>query len=472
MARIGLRTAAAVCSAVALAIAAPLAAKDKRPPNVVIILADDAGYRDFGFQGSDAIDTPNIDALANEGVVFDAAYATMPFCSPSRAGLLTGRYTQRFGYEFNLTHQPPVGVDPSTMGLDIGQETIGDLFRDAGYRTIAVGKWHVGSLPQYHPNARGFDDFYGFIGGTSPYDPQDIKPGSIQRNGVTQMPERYLTDNFADEAARYIRAHADRPFLLYLAFNAVHTPMDAKQEDLARVAGIADPQRRRLAAMTIALDRAVGTVTRALTELDLTDDTLIVFTNDNGGDRIGLDADNTPLSGTKGTLLEGGIRVPMIIRFPGAWCAGSRRGDPVMLFDVLPTALSAARIEPPSDLDGTPLQRRPSPNRALFWRYDVAAAMREGDMKLLRLPDRAPQLFDLSKDIAEEHDLAAKQPEVVANMLKALFEWEAGLEHPRWHTGTYWTQEDIRRYSPAHVASEMAKSKAQTEDASGDEAQP
>lgn len=449
-----------------LALSASASAKPHEPaapprPNVVVILADDAGYADFGFQGSRQFQTPNIDALAREGVVFSAAYATTPFCSPSRAGLLTGRYPQRFGYEFNLTHAPPPGVDPRFMGLAREEKTLGDHFRTAGYRTIAVGKWHVGSLPQYHPNVRGFDDFYGFLDGGSTYFAEQIKPGTIERNGQPAAPSVYLTDDFGREANGYIAANRDRPFLLYLAFNAVHTPMDASKADLRQVAHIADPQRRRLAAMTLGLDRAVGAVRAKLRQLKLDERTLIVFTNDNGGDQIGLDASNAPLRGTKGTLLEGGIRVPLIVRFPDRRGAGTRRDDPVSLMDVAPTALAITGLPIPANLDGRSLFGNPADGtRTLYWRYDNMAAVREGRWKLLRYPDRPPELYDLATDIGEAADRASAEPAVVRSLMSKLFAWEGTLTHPRWNTGTFWSQEDVRRYSDAHVAAKIAAEKA------------
>lgn len=431
------------------------------PPNVVVVLADDAGYADFGFQGSTEFITPNIDRLAAQGVVYSDAYATTPFCSPSRAGLLTGRYPQRFGYEFNLTHSPPPGVDPRFMGLAVEEETLATLLATLGYSTIAIGKWHLGDAPQFHPNARGFEHFYGFLGGGSTYFGEDVRPGSFERNGVPAQPGAYLTDDFAREAAAQIAAHHEDPFLLYLAFNAVHTPMDAIEADLARFAHIADPQRRRLAAMTWALDRAVGVVMAALEANGVAERTLVIFTNDNGGDRIGLDADNAPLRGTKGTLLEGGIRVPLIVRFPGGKHAGLRVAAPVSLMDIVPTVLSQARATLPRDLDGTPLGTAEPSQRELFWRYDNMAAMRSEQWKLLRFPDRPAQLYNLAEDIGETQDLAATQPERLRAMMQALFAWEATIEHPRWHTGSFWSQEDVRRYSDAHIAREIARTKAE-----------
>ncbi|MFC4296337.1 sulfatase-like hydrolase/transferase [Novosphingobium tardum] len=442
------------------ALAAP-AKSTHTQPNIVVILADDAGFHDFGFQGSREFRTPNIDALARQGTVYSAAYASTPFCSPSRAGLLTGRYTQRFGYEFNLTQAPPKGVDPQFMGLDTGEKTAADLFRAAGYTTYAVGKWHLGEQAQFDPRRRGFDHFYGFAGGGSTYFPEKISPKIIQRDGVAERPAQYLTDQFGDEAVRDIEQSRDRPFFLYLAFNAVHAPMNARPEDEALFAAITDPQRRRLAAMTWALDRAVGNVISALKRTGVADNTLIVFTNDNGGDCIDIGASNAPLRGTKGTLLEGGVRVPMILKLPQGARPDARVEAPVSLLDVLPTVLDAAAIPAPPTLDGRSLLSTPAAfdKRPLFWRYDNMAAMRLGRWKLLRYPDRPPELYDIAADIGETHNLADAHPDQTRSMLKQIFAWEGTVEHPRWHTGSFWSQEDVRRYSADHVKAENDKAK-------------
>lgn len=443
-------------------LSVPLAAETARKPNIVIILADDAGYADFGFQGSREMQTPNIDRLAQQGTVYDQAYATTPFCSPSRAGLLTGRHPLRYGFEFNLTHEPAPGIDPRFMGLAEGERTIADYLRATGYRTIAVGKWHLGDAPQFHPNKRSFDHFYGLIGGNSRYFPDAIKPGALERNGTPAQAREYLTDDFATEAIEQIAAAGDAPFLLYLAFTAPHTPMDATAADIARFRHIADPQRRRLAAMTWAMDRGVGRIMETLRARGLDRNTLVIFTNDNGGDTIGLNADNGPLRGMKGTLLEGGIRVPMIVRWPNGAGAGRRAVQPVSLMDILPTALALAGAAPPVGLDGQPLtpNNEVQTGRRLYWRYDTVAAMRQGPWKLLRYPDRVPQLYNLAVDPGEGSDLAAEEPQRLAMMMRALFAWEGTVEHPRWHTGSFWSQEDIRRYSETHVRAENAKAKA------------
>lgn len=442
---------------------------ERRVPNIVLILADDAGYADFGFQGSDQALTPNIDAIAANGATFTDAYVTTPFCSPSRAGILTGRYPQRYGYEFNLTHEPPPGVDAEYMGLAVEEKTLGDYLRAAGYATIAVGKWHVGAAPQFHPNARGFDHFYGFLGGGSSYHPDLQEAGVLQRDGVSTEATEYLTDDLAREAVAYIEQYREQPFLLYLAFNAVHTPMDVLRQDMEQFAHVEDEHRRRLMAMTWAMDRAVGTVVSALEKHELLDDTLLIFSNDNGGDRIGIAADNVPLRGTKGTLLEGGVRVPFVMQWPGVITAGSESGKIVSLMDIVPTAVTVSGGETPDNLDGRSLLgvggEPADGHQSLFWRYDVMAAVRSGNWKLLRFPDRPPQLYDLSVDIGESNNLAARRPETVIRLMEELFAWEAGLIHARWNTGTFWSQEDVRRYDTDYVDRERAKT---TENLSGE----
>jgi arylsulfatase A-like enzyme len=238
--------------------------------------------------------------------------------------------------------------------------------------------------------------------------------------------------------------------------------MDARPDDLKAVSTIADPQRRRLAAMTIALDRAVGAVSAALRRNKLDQRTLVIFTNDNGGDRVGLDANNAPLRGTKGTLLEGGVRVPLVVRYPNRQGAGTRRIEPVSLMDVLPTALAISGQPIPGGLDGKPLSP-PAPDeavRTLYWRYDNMAAVREGRWKLLRYPDRPVELYDLQADIGETNNRAGAEPERVRGLMKKLFAWEGTITHPRWNTGTYWSQEDVRRYSDEHVRAANAQERS------------
>jgi arylsulfatase A-like enzyme len=409
---------------------------EPRRPNVVVIVSDDAGYADFGFQGSTQVPTPHLDALAARGVRFTSGYVTAAVCSPSRAGLLTGRYQQRFGHETNI---PPRYSE--TNGLPVEETLLSDLLREQGYRTIALGKWHLGYAPQFHPLSRGFDDYWGFLQGARSYRPiEGTRLNRLLRDREA-VPEgfEYMTDALADEAAAYIDAHAQRPFLLYLAFNAVHTPMHADPAVLEEVQGIEPPRRQKLVAMTISLDRAVGRVMEALREHGLERDTLVVFVNDNGGATNNASI-NTPLRGTKGTPFEGGVRVPFLMSWPGQLPEGVDYDLPVSTLDVLPTALAAAgRATAPSEpIDGVDLlpfltgAAAGRPHDILFWHLKDDRAVRDGDWKLVLRGEEGPLLFDLAADPAESRDLAGEQPERVAELLAKLAAWEAELAEPRW----------------------------------------
>ena len=305
----------------------PKAAK----PNILFIVADDLGYADVGFQGCKDIPTPNLDALATSGVRFTSGYVSGPYCSPTRAGLMTGRYQTRFGHEFN-----PGGSD----GLPLSETTIADRLKAAGYATGLVGKWHLGSLPQFHPQKRGFDEFFGFLGGAHDY----FRSAGILRGTEPVKDLDYTTDAFGREAVAFIERHKAEPWFLYLAFNAVHTPMQATDDRLAKFPGIEDKQRRTYDAMTLALDDAVGTVRRKLADAGLEQDTLVLFISDNGGPTMpGTTINgsrNTPLRGSKRTTLEGGIRVPFVVSWPGHLKPGVY-DQPVIQLDADATALAA-----------------------------------------------------------------------------------------------------------------------------------
>lgn len=412
-----------------------------RPPNLLVLLADDLGYGDLGFHGSREIPTPHIDALAAVGVRFTAAYATAPVCSPSRAGVLTGRYQQRFGHEFNPRRE---------QGLPLEEELVSDRLHAAGYVTGLVGKWHLGSAEAMRPLRRGFDEFFGFLEGHS-----DYFDAPLLRGNEPVKEQEYLTDAFAREAVSFIGRHQGSPWFLLVAFNAVHDPMQATEARLARFAHISDPQRRIYAAMTVAMDDAVGAVLRALEASGQAKDTLVVFANDNGGPTLpGTTrnaSSNAPLRGSKRTLLEGGIRVPLVLSWPGRLSAATW-SSPVMLTDVTATLLATAGAtsagHPPADgIDLLPFlqgERIGEPHRSLYWRFGGQAAIRQGDYKLVRYDSNADtalganqpvtdfKLYHLGNDIGETCDLASEEPQRVAAMAADWDAWNATLVPPLW----------------------------------------
>lgn len=426
-------------------------------PNIVVILADDMGYGDVGVHGATDIATPNIDALANSGVRFTDAYVSSPYCSPSRAGLLTGRYPQRFGYEFNVLPIPP----HADAGLPADQPTIAERLRAVGYRTAVIGKWHLGSAERFHPLARGFDEFYGFLSGQHSYSDAG-PPGDPIYDGRTPVATTsYLTDAFADRAVAFIKREKDRPFFLYLSFNAPHQPLQATPGYLQRVSGIEDPLRRTYAAMTIALDDAVGKTLAALHAEGLDQKTLVFFLNDNGGPTVwstGVNgSSNRPLRGSKRQTWEGGIRVPFFVRWTGRLPAGTVDHRPIVQLDVLPTALAAAGVALASDasLDGVNLlpfltgTRADLPHETLYWRLGGMMAIRKGDWKLVKADEGAAgstdpatlkdlsgaALYDLAHDVGETTDLAASHPDEVRTLTEAWQRWNATLAAPAWPAG-------------------------------------
>jgi len=416
-------------------------------PNIVLLFADDAGYADFGFQGSKEMLTPNLDKLASEGVRFTQAYVTHPTCGPSRAGLITGKSQYRFGYEENNvpTYMSEVSaVDGTEMGLPVDEVTMADYLKKLGYTTAVYGKWHLGGADRFHPTKRGFDEFYGFRGGARSYfeyldEPKDHMNKMERGFGNFEEHKGYLTDALADESLLFIEksAKAKKPFFAFLSFNAVHTPMDANPEDLAKFPNLTG-KRKIVAAMSLALDRAAGKVLDKLKELGIDDNTIVVFTNDSPTDANA--SSNLPLSGIKATHLEGGIRVPFIMKFPGRLKAGTIYDFPISTFDLLPTFFNAAGGDTNDlkDIDGVDLlpyingQNTERPHETLFWKRDARAVIRKGDWKLIRFPDRPAELFYLPDDVKELNNLAASETERYLEMYKELFAWEATLERPRW----------------------------------------
>ncbi|MCH6256942.1 sulfatase-like hydrolase/transferase [Puniceicoccaceae bacterium K14] len=417
------------------------AARSEEKPNVLLILVDDAGYNDFGFMGSPDLESPNIDQLAKEGTVFSDAHVTASVCSPSRAGLITGRYQQRFGHECN--------VPPDNQGMDPDETTMGDALREAGYRTSIIGKWHLGNRTVYHPLNRGFDEFFGFLEGGRSFFPDDRidEPTSYRAvlDGRNQIDFKgYLTDVFTDRAIDYIDRNKGSPWFLFLSYNAVHTPMDAKDEHLDRFAG---HPRQQLAAMTWSLDENIGRLVEAMDASGELDDTLIFFLSDNGGaGEHNNQSSNRPLKGWKGNKYEGGHRVPFFITWKGEVPAGKTFKGLTSSLDIFATSIAAAGLKrtPGLSLDGVDLipflrsEKAGIPHDTLYWRKDRMAAARLENYKLVRLEGFGHCLYDLSQDLGETNDLSIERPDLLRSMKENLAAWEAEMGWPRWYEGEEW----------------------------------
>ena len=404
-------------------------------PNVIVILVDDAGFVDFGFMGSEDLPTPRIDALARSGVMFTDAHVSATVCAPSRAGLITGQYQQRFGFEANGT---------AGIGLSDDAVTVADVFQKNGYRTYALGKWHLGEDTSDHPNQRGFDEFYGFLAGSRSYFP--LKNPSteqmLQYNGERVEFEGYMTDVLGDQSVKFVEQSKDKPFFMYLAYNAVHTPMDAKAEDLEK---FKDHPRQKLAAMTWSLDENIGKLLDKLDALGIRDNTLIYFLSDNGGAH-----DNTsktgPLKGWKGNEFEGGHRVPFVVSWPGQ-IKGDRKFDGLTSsLDIFSTSLAAASIEKPQDvvLDGANLlpylngKAKGNPHEMLFWRKLDKSAARVGDYKTVTLDGYGSVMYNLKDNLGETNDLSKTEAAVFTKVTKEYDQWTQSLVKPLWDEGKTW----------------------------------
>lgn len=458
------------------------AADGKAPrPNMLFIVADDLGYGELGCYGGKEIPTPNIDALAAGGARFTNGYVTAPFCAASRAALLTGRYQTRFGFEFN-----PIGAKNAApgIGLPVEEKTVADRLRDSGYATGLVGKWHLGGTAPFHPQRRGFDEFFGFLheghyfvpppwegvttwlrrktlpdGGKGRWTSPDGRivwsthlgtneheydtDNPLLRSSQPVVEKANLTDAFTREACDFIRRQKAQPWFLYLAYNAVHSPMQGADAYMAKFAHIEDIHRRIFAAMLAHLDDGVGKVLAQLRESGVEGHTLIVFLSDNGGPTKELTSSNAPLRGGKGELWEGGIRVPFIVSRTGS-IKPRVIATPVSSMDATATALAIAGAFPPQHsakatgtLDGINLlpllsdKAIENPDRTLFWRVGKKNALRRGDWKLIR-DGKEWQLYDLAHDISETTDLAAKEPVRVQQMSALWDQWNAEQIEPLW----------------------------------------
>jgi len=433
-----LKTAGMSIAAITLANCKFLRADTQRRPNIIVIISDDMGYADIGCYGCKDIPTPNIDSIAKKGVRFTNGYVTASKCSPSRAGLMTGRYQQRFGYEFN-PGPPPRGV-LGNIGLPLTEITIADVLASAGYVTGAVGKWHLGTSPCFNPLKRGFNEFFGFLHGSHSYmNPQLGTFNPIMQGNTLVDEKEYLTDAFTREALSFIKRHHDKPFFLYLTYNAPHTPMETPKRYQNSFEHITKPVRHAYAGMLAAMDDGIGNVLAQLRTYGIEDNTLVFFLNDNGGPGKRYGPRNSPLKAGKGSFLEGGIRVPFIIQWPRRLPSGVTYDHPVISLDILPTAAAVAGAKLPQDrnIDGVNLipyltgQTKEPPHKILFWRMGDDYAVRHRNWKLVNTGSNT-ELFDLAADIAETRNLAAEQPNVVKKLTKAHEAWNTQMIDPLW----------------------------------------
>ncbi len=422
----------------------------QKSPNVIIILVDDLGYADVGFNGCQDIPTPNIDRIASEGVTFTNAYVSYAVCGPSRAGLMTGRYQDRFGFGRNPLFAPN---DPN-MGLPKTEETLAEVLKMANYKSIALGKWHLGAHQSLRPLERGFDNFFGFLSGGHSYFPElwvlkdeyDVKAQfdpyhtKLLRDNQRVEEEAYLTDALSREAVHYIEMYKDRPFFMYLAYNAPHAPLQATEKYLKRFESITDRKRRTYAAMVSAVDDGVGDILDKLEQLGLSENTLICFLSDNGGPESKNGSDNGILRGGKGDLLEGGIRVPFAMKWSHVLPAGKIYEEAVISLDLFPTIIAQTdkQIVPRNQLDGVNLipyltnEKKNAPHDYLFWRkfdkHEYAIRNASGD-KLIEINETA-KLFNLDENIGEDPTLTQSNTELSQELKSHFAKWEAQMLDP------------------------------------------
>ena len=358
------------------------------------------------------------------------------------------------------------GLTGDDMGLPLTQKTMAEYLQEIGYKTALIGKWHQGNADRFHPTKRGFDEFYGFRGGARSYFAFDAqnpvsRPEDRLERGMGNFEEAtsYLTDALAEETIAFIKRNQNSPFFAFLSLTAVHTPMEAKAEDLAQFSHLTG-KRQQLAAMTLSMDREIGRVLSTLDDLGLRQNTLVVFTNDNGGPSDTNVSDNSPLSGTKANHLEGGIRVPFIMHWPKRKVTKGTFEHPISTLDLLPTFYAAAggsesNLDAIYGLNLLPFinKKKSGPVHSnLYWKKESRAAIRQGQWKLLRFPDRPAKLYDLNNDISETNDVAARHPELVRRLYKQLFNWELSLERPLWQLKREYEGAAMRRMDNYHQA--------------------
>lgn len=426
--------------------------KEQKPPNLIVIMTDDMGYADVGFNGCLDIPTPAIDRIANEGIRFTQGYVSFPVCGPSRAGFLTGRYQDRFGFTTN----PSIDPNNSISGLPVEEETMAQVLRKADYKSAIVGKWHMGTNAVFHPLERGFDYFYGFLSGGHNYYPEELTLNSLSEvsskwgwyrtkiieNTTPVETDDYLTDELSDAAVRFINRQVDddQHFMLYLAYNAPHTPLQATEKYLSRFPNIPNERRKTYAAMISAVDDGVDRVLRALDKAGIDNNTIVVFLSDNGGASNNA-SDNGILRGRKGDLFEGGIRVPFAIRWKGVIPNGQTYNNPISSLDIMATIVAQAdvKVNPLRPLDGVNLipyltgLNAGEPHDYLFWRKweQNAMAIRHGNNKLvanIQQEQNPPELFDLSLDEAETNNIKSKEEDTYQSLLTEWQKWNDQLK--------------------------------------------
>ena len=452
----------------------------ERLPNIVLLLADDLGYGELGCQGNQEIPTPHIDSIAKNGARFTQGYVTAAFCSASRAGLLTGRYQTRFGYEFNPTGRH--NEDPEA-GLPLSEKTLADVLVDAGYITGIFGKWHLGGTANYNPIRRGFDEFYGFLheghyfvpppykgvttwlrrktlpgGGSGRWTSSDQKliysthmgntepdydaDNPILRAGQPVEEPVYLTDAITRESISFIDRNADVPFFLYVPYNAVHSPLQGADAYMKKFNHIKDIQRRIFAAMLANMDDSVGAILEKLRSKNLEENTVIFFLSDNGGPTRELTSSNSPLRDGKGTVYEGGLRVPFLMQWKGKIPKKQTYKNPVISLDLFATSISLAKAQLKRPLDGVNLipyltnQNQGVPHQTLYWRLGNRRAIRHGDWKLLSNPKNGEkqtwELYHLTDDISEQKDLSSRHTDKVDELQSKWNQLNSKMISPIW----------------------------------------
>ena len=432
-------------------------------PNLIIIFADDLGYNDISFERETQIRTPNIDQIGENGISFSDAYLSASICSPSRAGLLTGRYQDFFGYGKNVLFAPK---DPN-MGLPLSEFTMADLFKTKNYVTGIIGKWHLGAHESLRPNQRGFDEFFGHLTGGHRFFPEEltlqdeteVKAHSqayrtkILRNTTRVDIDDYLTDEFSDEAVKFIDNNSNKPFFLYLPYNAPHGPIQAPEKYVDRFPQIKNMQRRVYAGMISSMDDGVGKIISKLKEEKIYENTIIIFLSDIGGPNKNGRVDNFPFSGFKGSdLYEGGIRTPFLMQWPNKIKPKTKYSKPIISLDIFATMKSIINpeLELPNEIHGKNIlpyilgEKEGYPHEDLFWKYNGSFniinndtikvppryAIRSGKYKMIIEEDET-FLYDLNNDVSETNNLAELENAIVKELRQKIMSWDSKTMEPR-----------------------------------------